>query len=184
MLQKRKEFLYIVQKCSDEFIWETIIVDECSADKPCPEGYNCQEGKCVADIVTEKDCFTDLQCPGGGQFFTDYSTPFTVTRYACVNFKCELEETKTVACTPPNIGCPAGEFCNPLKGYICEEQVGPAPVCGDGVCTSPYETSVNCPADCAEEEKELNWTNVLLAILILVIVIGMVALVASKIKWK
>lgn len=117
----------------------------------------------------EKECYTDLQCyvstSTGTEYIPDYSTQdLDIVKWECVSNKCVITDRKYVQCVPPNVGCPAGQVCNPNKGYICENQIGPGIACGDGVCSSPYEDIINCPQDCTnpnEWDLEFLWIVVL-----------------------
>lgn len=123
------------------------------------------------------ECFSDLQCYGQGQWLPDYATPENdVYRWSCTGGSCVVAERMTVQCTPPNVGCPQGMFCNPNKGYICEYAEGPSLQCGDGVCSAPYEDSGNCPQDC----ESVNVMN-MLAAFIASLIIGIIIMVILRV---
>ena len=131
--------------CGDDFKWHPISTGECKSDEDCPEGYVCQENKCIASGQT---CISTAQCPGGGDWIPDYSSSKpTVLKFKCVDRICKVQEKKTVECIPPDRGCPEGKICDPNKGYVCVTPSGPPGYCGDGVC-SPYENPIICPEDC------------------------------------
>mgnify|MGYP000545349267 CR=1 FL=1 len=131
--------------CGDDFKWHPIIVGECNVDSDCPSGYKCINHECVKP----KECFSDLECPGQGNFIPDYSTiESDIVRWACVQGECKVVERKQVECTPPNIGCQAGYICD-IATYKCVKQEGPMGYCGDGYCDAKLENHDNCPQDCA-----------------------------------
>lgn len=102
----------------------------------------------------EIECYTDLNCfvpiATGTEYVPDYGTSdLDVVKWQCISNKCEVVDRKAVQCVPPNVGCPDGQVCNPNKGFICENQIGPGIECGDGICSPPYESAVTCPQDCS-----------------------------------
>ena len=143
--------------CDIDFKWHVESIDPVKdpgdptlTDKYCKDTYgveySLQDGQCVRD----RSCWVASDCTGGGEFVRDYSTTIpTVVKYGCVSGQCEILDKKTVECTLPDYGCTDGDVCNP-DTFTCESQKGVKLDCGDGVCTSPYETELNCPADCTE----------------------------------
>ena len=127
----------------------------------CCPGMQSANGICGDDFKWHKqedvqiECKSDLECMGQGQYVPDYSKDGTyISKWKCVNNKCKIVSTKEVKCIPPDIGCPAGQVCNPNKGYVCEYQQGNIPIkCGDGVCSQPYESQYSCPQDCHGSSK-------------------------------
>jgi len=136
--------------CGDDFKWHPLAVGECSSDQDCISKYGsdyyCQDGQCVR----KQECFSALQCYGMGDWYVDYSkSEPTICRQDCIDGQCRIVECKQTECVPPNIGCPANMVCDPVT-YKCVLQQGPQIVCGDGVCSQPYETWENCPQDCKQ----------------------------------
>lgn len=152
-------------RCSDNFKWEPIETWECQTNADCDEGYKCQNNKCILII----ECVSSLECPGIGQdICTQVGNEYIVTKYGCINNKCIVGADVKVDCCPPFSGCDEGYVCDPSKGYKCIKQTGPDIVCGDGVCSKPFENVVNCPEDCEVEPFEIPW-NYVLPIIIIVI---------------
>jgi len=135
--------------CGDDFQWHPIQIGECQTTQDCinkyGSGYVCQNNECVREI----ECISDFECPYAGQDFCNAEGgSYFVTRYGCVSGQCGAKDHYQVSCCPPYEGCQEGYICNPNKGYICEKQVGQDIVCGDGICSAPYENEFNCPQDC------------------------------------
>jgi len=134
--------------CGDDFKWHIQEIGTCTKDSDCPSGYKCYSGTCVKVV----QCYSDMECPGSGQWVTDYSDPSrkTLVRYACQNNACVLVGKQVGECTPPDVGCPSGQVCIVDKETgkaHCEPQHGPSEYCGDGVC-QPWESVASCPEDC------------------------------------
>ena len=137
-------------RCGDDFKWHPIITEECKSDADCAPGYQCINGECVKVV----QCFSDLQCPGQGNWIPDYSTTeIDIVRWGCKDGQCVILERKKTECTPPNIGCPPGYVCD-VQTYKCIKQVGPVGWCGDGICDPSKENPDNCPADCKKSILE------------------------------
>lgn len=140
--------------CTSDFTWQVEVIvpiDDPSKiidDQYCKDtygsDYSLQDGQCVLD----RGCWVASDCTGGGEYVRDFSATLpTVIKYGCVSGQCEVLDRKTVGCTLPDYGCTAGEVCDP-QTFTCVSQVGPDIICGDGICTAPYETEYNCAADC------------------------------------
>jgi len=138
--------------CGDDFQWHPIEIGECSSNTDCTSSYGSDY---YCDMATHTclrnvDCFSDLTCPYAGQSFCAKGTDglYYVDTFGCVDGSCDKKTHERVDCCPPYEGCADGKICNPNNGYICEAQEGPDLVCGDDVCTAPYEDVTNCPDDC------------------------------------
>ena len=138
---------------------------EAIASVACCPGMVSANGVCGDDFSWHKSsevkvqCKSDLECMGQGQYIPDYSkTGQYVSKWSCINGQCRIINSKKVKCLPPDIGCPSGQLCNVNKGYVCEYQKGNIPVkCGDGICSSPYESKYSCPADCHGSSKVMSF---------------------------
>lgn len=142
-------------RCDENFQWQPIVIGECQSNSDCVSKYG-DDYYCNIDThqcVRTPDCISDLQCPGQGIWTPDYSssTPRAM-RFTCQSGSC-VSDFKDVDCIPPNTGCEEGYVCDPNKGFICVRQEGPDIVCGDGICSTPFEDVANCPADCELPEE-------------------------------
>jgi len=127
--------------CGDDFSWHPIVVGECDDDNDCSSGYRCVDNECIR----EKECDSDFGCYGSGK---ELCQDLKLTKYGCVSGECIKVKDKDVDCCPPYDGCDSGYVCDPNEGYKCVKQEGPDIVCGDGICTKPYEDMNICPEDC------------------------------------
>jgi hypothetical protein len=161
--------------CGSDFIWHPIITEECNNEQTCPQGYVCTNGRCVTQ---NQPCISDLECYGNGIPICDYTNPYydTMVQFKCINNFCQLVNEQSVTCCPPNYGCESGYFCD-TQTYTCKVQVGPDLICGDKVCTAPFEDYLSCPSDCTPPMLTASQTALLLSIFI-----GLIAGVLSLAK--
>ena len=163
--------------CGSDFTWHPITISECSAEITCPQGYSCINNKC---ITQNQPCISDLDCYGNGLSTCDYTNPNydTLVKFKCINNFCQLVNEQSVDCCPPNYGCKSGYFCDPITN-TCKVQVGPDLICGDKVCTPPYEDYLSCPSDCIPPMLTASQTAFLIALFI-----GIIAGLISLMKFK
>lgn len=166
--------------CDSDFKWhiESITPVEDPAqvvdDQYCRDtygaDYSAQDGQCVR----KRGCWVASDCTGGGEYVRDYSATIpTIVQYGCVSGQCVMLDRKTVECTLPDYGCTAGDVCDP-ETFTCVSQKGVEIDCGDGVCSAPYETEYNCPADCTKER--LSNIGALIALLVKAMILSGIVL--------
>lgn len=172
--------------CDDDFKWHievivpvkdpTKVIDDQYCKDTYGTEYSLQDGQCVLD----RGCWVASDCTGGGEYVRDFSSTIpTVIKYGCVSGQCEILDRKVVECTLPDYGCTSGDVCDP-KTLTCVSQKGVEIDCGDGICSAPYETEYNCPADCTKE-KASN-IGALIGLLIKAMILsGIVLMLASLI---
>jgi len=135
--------------------------------------YECKNFKWVK-LEKERECAFDSDCPPSyGDWVSDPENVNRIMRQKCRLGKCVVEY-KIVECQPPRTNCPEGFICEPRVGYKCVKQIGSEIVCGDKVCSKPYEDYVNCPEDC-EPKPKVNWLAIILGSFVLSLII-MIAL--------
>ncbi len=159
------------KSCSNQYA-------DCLADKSCSQAVKCMNS-CSSDACYEKcasqgggkffsqfaNCAISAGCVPGGPD----------PGFVCGNGKCEPGETSQNCAKDcggssnnsckgkcgqfeQNGGCQCdkqcsqyGDCCKDYKQYCGDSE--PSPVCGDGKCQPPVETSENCPKDCSESKK-------------------------------
>ena len=71
------------------------------------------------------ECRIASDCYGGIQYSIK-GDKYIVNKWACINGKCVLTESKEVECLPPNIGCVGNAYCDP-ETYTCKKAEGALP---------------------------------------------------------
>ena len=151
--------------------------EKCLSDKNCGKAVECMKS-CTNDA-----CYEKCASQGGGQPFSQFAQcaisagcvpggpgPGPV----CGNGKCEPGESPN-SC-PKDCGGPVNNSCKGKCGQFqqggcqCDKQCqqygdcckdykqfcggpDPGPVCGNGICQPPVETSQSCPKDCGSSKK-------------------------------
>ena len=153
-------------------------LDQCLNQKGCSEAVNCMTS-CSSDSCYEKcaslgmgkalqqfaQCAGQAGCFGGG-----------TTQPVCGNGQCEPGESQQNCpkdCGGGNTGSCKGQCGKFIEGSSCQcddqcqqyndccgdykelcSGPNPGPVCGNGICQPPVETSQNCPKDCGSTAKQ------------------------------
>lgn len=120
-----------------------VCTPSCSAQKPCPTGYQCDTGKGVCTL-NPNPCTTSSQCSGG---------------QVCVQQHC-------VAPCGPNDTCPTGLVCvaggcmpDQKPTFVCSME-GTQDVCKMGSLCLRHNCYISCDADAADSCKNADKFNV------------------------
>ena len=126
-------------QCIGDRCWQT-----CSDTTPCPDGFDCVDGKCIPQIGCNpnRPCPTGYECVGGiCRQVCDDSTNDCPTGFDCWNGHCFPE------C--PSEGCPEGHkciggHCIPITGCSDENDCPTGYDCFNGICL-PSCDGTPCP---------------------------------------
>ncbi len=115
----------------------------CPKDCPVAPSSSCQN-KC-GQFDPKASCQCNTTCAQAGNCCKDYKTYCGTTTATCQGKCGQFSPGAACQC---NAECKVFGNCCPDWEKLCS--ANPTPVCGDGVCTAPAESSATCPKDCGE----------------------------------